>query len=178
MKHCRHCNKELPTNRPSFCNEGCSNDFFMAKQKAKQLAEIPRVKAVCRRTGCTNEFMKVGARGKSYCSVPCQVKHNAAMAKVKRDEKLNNRPTIYRTCGKCGIEFEYDRTRPRQGYCTAKCQLANKSNDKKNDKKNAEYARRTAEIKAEGKRKGIDKKWLTRGNVSTGNRDCAISCEA
>ena len=146
----------------------------MAKQKAKQLAEIPRVKAVCRRTGCTNEFMKVGARGKSYCCTKCQQKHNAVLAKIKRDEKLTNRPTIYRTCAKCGIEFEYDRTRPRQGYCTAKCQLQNKS---KNEKQNKKYAANVA-LNKKGYMKEVDPKWLTRGNISTSNRDSAISCEA
>jgi len=174
LKQCRHCNKDLPSNRPAFCNDGCSHDFFMAKQRAKQFAEIPRVTMICGRTDCNNEFVKVGKRGRSYCCTKCQQQHNAYLAKVKRDEKLNNRPVIYRTCAKCGIEFEYDRSRPRQGYCTAKCQLANKSNDKKN----AEYARRKAEIKSEGKRKPIDKKYLVRGNVSLNSYDCAISGQA
>ena len=131
MKHCRHCNKELPTNRPSFCNEGCSNDFFMAKQKAKQLAEIPRVKAVCRRTGCDNEFMKVGARGKSYCCTKSQQKHNAVLAKIKRDEKLHARPIVHRVCNACGTDFLYDRKKPRQGFCSSKCQIKNKDTRKK-----------------------------------------------
>ena len=153
MKHCRHCNKELPTNRPSFCNEGCSNDFFMAKQKAKQLAEIPRVKAVCRRTGCTNEFMKVGARGKSYCCTKCQVKHNAVLAKIKRDEKLNNRPIVHRVCNACGTDFLYDRKKPRQGFCSSKCQIKNKDTRKKEIRK-----KETERLP----KKDIDEKYLIR----------------
>ena len=172
MKQCRHCNKDLPSNRPSFCDVGCSHDFFMAKQRAKQFAEIPRVTMICGRTDCSNEFVKVGKRGRSYCCTKCQQQHNAHLAKVKRDEKLNNRPVVHRVCNACGTDFIYDRTKPRQGYCSSRCQIKNKE-----VVKSEKYVKVSKEMKREYK-KPIDKKWLSRGNVSLNNYDCAISGQA
>ena len=148
----------------------------MAKQKAKQKAEIPREVRVCGLSGCDNTLISAGGgtTKKKFCCIKCQQKHNNSEATKRNKIKRDNAPKVYRICKGCGAKFEYSSARGRQEYCVKGCQLNNKTNDKKN----AEYARRTAEIKAEGKRKGIDKKWLTRGNISTSNRDSAISCEA